>query len=360
MAGAIMHGQIDDQVTVPISYVDTLLDSLRAQNADVTGLLDSLNITAAELEQSEFSAALYGKVYQRAMWMMQDESFGMLSEGRVPNGALRMMCLCIIHCPTIGAAINRCSEFYDICRGAGVKPVLRTTSRHAVVSIGPTAALSPADFQRSVANSESVTIRTSLSLWHHFTCWLAGRRVALQEVWFSCPKPADASDYEVLFQAPVRFSQPENCLLFDRAVLELPLLQTEESLQGFLKTAPYQLLVMVEGDNSLASQVRAIFGRDFSREMPDADTVAEYLNMSVTTLRRKLQKENCSFQQIKDDCRREAAVTYLSNPDLTNTDIAELLGFDEPSAFFRSFKRWLGITPGEYRRNLLEHGSSKT
>jgi AraC-like DNA-binding protein len=75
--------------------------------------------------------------------------------------------------------------------------------------------------------------------------------------------------------------------------------------------------------------------------------------MSVTTLRRRLQQESTSFQKIKDECRREAATSYLSYPDLSNNDIALLMGFDETSAFFRSFKKWTGMTPGDYRRSVL-------
>jgi AraC-like DNA-binding protein len=120
-----------------------------------------------------------------------------------------------------------------------------------------------------------------------------------------------------------------------------------------LKTAPYQLLVMVDDDNSLKSRVQSIIGRDFSREMPTAENIADSLNMSVTTLRRRLQKETTSFQKIKDECRREAATNYLSCSELSNTDVAVLMGFDETSAFFRSFKKWTGMTPGDYRRSAL-------
>ncbi len=339
--------------TVPTDYVLSLVRLLERQGADPGPLLEAVEIAPAELQRPEMSAKKYSKLYQKAMLTVRDEYFGMPSGGRVPNGTFRMMCLCIIHCATLGQAVQRCSEFHDIARGSKVKPVLEQRGRSAAIAMGGVESVDDEEFHRLMADCPPSVIRTGLSAWHHFLCWLAGRRVELSGVDFSFAKPNDFVDYEVLFQAPLRFGQPSNQLRLEAGQLELPLVQTEESLEGFLKTAPYQLLVMVDGDNSLKSRVQAIIGRDFSREMPSAEAVAHSLNMSVTTLRRRLQQERTSFQKIKDECRREAAINYLSYPDLSNNDIAALMGFDETSAFFRSFKKWTGMTPGDYRRSVL-------
>jgi len=340
-------------ITVPTSYVRSLLKSLDAPESDLQSLLDTAEITPADFEAAEFPAAKYSKLYQKVMWVMRDESYGMPSGGQVPNGTFRMMCLCVIHCKTVGQAISRCAEFYEICSGARIKPTLEVRGRHAQVAMGPMDSVSKTEFLGIINKSSETSIRTALSVWHHYICWLAGRRLELESVSFSFPKPSNATDYEVLFQSQIQFDQPENVIQFSSSLLELPIVQTEESLQGFLKTAPYQLLVMVDDDNSLKSRVQSIIGRDFSREMPSAESVADILNISVTTLRRRLQKEDTSFQIIKDECRREAATNYLSCPELTNNDVAELMGFDETSAFFRSFKKWTGMTPGDYRRSAL-------
>ncbi|NJR70784.1 MAG: helix-turn-helix transcriptional regulator, partial [Synechococcales cyanobacterium CRU_2_2] len=49
------------------------------------------------------------------------------------------------------------------------------------------------------------------------------------------------------------------------------------------------------------------------------------------------------------EIRRQLAVQYLQNPRLTSSEIAFLLGFSENTAFSRAFRRWEGMTPGEYR-----------
>ncbi len=339
------------KASVPMSSVRYLLKAVEEQGLDRQAILASLDIAQDEIEQNDsFSAYRYGMLYQKIMWLMQDESFGMLSGGKVPNGTFRMMCLCIIHARSLAHALYRCSDFYEICRGPTVKPVLIKKGRFAMVTFAP--------LDSSVENIDSLVVpeskeqlRTTLSMWHHFICWLIGRRLNLKAAYFTSERPDDVEYYKTLFQSEVKFNQHANALVFPASYLDMPIVQTEDSLRGFLKTAPYQLLVMVENDNSLKSQVMAMLGKDFSREMPSAEEVASALNMSVSTLRRRLNDEKTSYQHIKDDCRKEAAITYMNAPQLSINDIAALMGFDEPSAFFRSFKKWTGMTPGEYRKS---------
>jgi AraC-like DNA-binding protein len=108
---------------------------------------------------------------------------------------------------------------------------------------------------------------------------------------------------------------------------------------------------MEDDSTSLTSQIVALIGRDFSMPIPTAKEVANTLNMSLSKLRRRLLDEGTTFQKIKDECRRKTAVNYMNSPQLSINDVAVLMGFDETSAFFRSFKRWTGMTPGEYRQS---------
>jgi hypothetical protein len=148
--------------------VHSLLKSLDAQGSSLQTLLDVAEITPQDFEQDEFPASKYGKLYQKVMWVMRDESYGMPSGGRVPNGTFRMMCLCVIHCKTVGQAIQRCGEFYEICRGARIKPTLETRGRHAQVNMSPVEPVAREEFMEIINSSTEMSIRTALSVWHHY------------------------------------------------------------------------------------------------------------------------------------------------------------------------------------------------
>ena len=87
-----------------------------------------------------------------------------------------------------------------------------------------------------------------------------------------------------------------------------------------------------------------------------ADSVAKALGMSARTLRRRLEAENTTFQELRDALRKGRALEHMRESQLTISEIAYLLGFGETSAFHRAFRRWTGKTPAQYRREIAVAG----
>jgi len=340
-------------ITIPANYARHLFSQVEAQGYDVDELIRYVGICAQDIEDEKpISAERFSAFYQRVMYIAQDEYFGMISVGKVPNGTFRMMCLAIIHSRTLGEAINRASDFHEICRGARIKPLLVRRGRYAKVSFASLDCMDEQEAQQFFSSQAPVEIVNSLSMWHHFMSWLIGERVALKAAYFKFPADPTLSNVRARFCSEIRFAQHDTTMVFPARYLDYPVVQNETTLKAFLKTAPYQLLVMVGSEgSSLREQVIGLIGRDFSLATPSAEQVAKTLNMSLSTLRRRLLDENTSYQKIKDECRRDSAMSYMNSPELSITDVAGLMGFDEPSAFFRSFKRWTGMTPGEYRHS---------
>jgi AraC-like DNA-binding protein len=88
--------------------------------------------------------------------------------------------------------------------------------------------------------------------------------------------------------------------------------------------------------------------------MPLIDQVADYFNMSSRNLRRRLKEEDSSYQSIKDTLRQNHAMTLLNGKDMAINQIAREVGFNEPAAFTRAFKKWTGQSPRDYREKGRE------
>ena len=111
-----------DTTSVPTSYALSLIQAANDNGCDTDDLLRELGIDHEELKETRFCSAIkYGQLYQRLMFLMQDETFGMFSGGKVRNGSFRLMCLTVIHCSNLRQAMLRANEFCEICRGFFVK-----------------------------------------------------------------------------------------------------------------------------------------------------------------------------------------------------------------------------------------------
>lgn len=334
---------------VPTRFVRTLLRMVDDRGYDFSAVLNRAGLDFDPLDaadpayRDEISAMQYSRVYQSVLSLLQDKTFGTTRSELVAPGAFRMMCYCIISCRNLGQAIERASEFYRTFYDERSQLYANFSDQYARVGYRTTL--------REERSRVAAADAYGLSMWHRFFGWLCGRPIELKRVDFTGDTPERLEKYEALFGCPLYFNQVNDLLYFDSGCLSWPVAHTEHSLREFLRTAPYQLLLM-ESDprgNNLSAQVKAMIGQDFSEGFPAFETISSALNMSAPTLRRRLKREGTTFQQLKDEARCEAAKLCLDRPELSINDVALQMGFTDPSAFHRSFKKWTQQTPGQFR-----------
>ena len=335
---------------VPTKFAKSLLKLAEQRHFDVKQILVNAGLDFNPQDAScteHISAIHYSRIYQQILTLLQDDSFGMPPGKGMSAGAFRMMCYAIIHCETLNKAIRRLVEFIEIFYD--IEMQLEFTQH------GDIATISYPNYKETVMAKGRAGEAYGLALWHRFFSWLIGLPIELQAVRLISPEPKNEDSYSRLFGVQVEFASEANGIDFNTRFLELPISQNEASLRDFLRTAPYQMMVEPQEAqlSELVGNVRSVMGYDLSQGFPGFEVVASKLNMSAPTLRRHLRKEGVSYQGLKDQCRKEAAVAYLSRPELSVSAVAALMGFTDPSAFHRSFKKWTGLTPGQYRSDEL-------
>lgn len=349
------QGPIPIAELVPTQFAASLARMLLERGIDPIHAMQSAGLAFDVLDAnapgygSEVPALAYSRLYRYVMTALQDESFGLRREVGMKPGAFRMMCYTLLGCPDLGHAIRRMSEFHETFYGGSLTLSLAVEGESARLGVHVAAeALVDPDPSSPMSAAAAAC---ALSMWHRFCGWLIGHPLPLERVDLSGEAPASLDRYVQLFNCEPRFGASMPSCVFPAGYLAYPLVHNEDSLHEFLRTAPYQLLIMPAdaGRQSLIDQVRALVGHDFSRGFPSFERITELLHMSAPTLRRRLKREGTTFQELKDDCRRKASTDYLNRPELSINDVAILMGFTDPSAFYRSFKKWTGMTPGEYR-----------
>jgi len=195
------------------------------------------------------------------------------------------------------------------------------------------------------------SMEASLAYSLAFCRWMTGQPIKPLQVLFQGPPPADLKPFEQVFQGPLRFNADHYGLLFERADMDMPLPTANESLAQLHDRFAGEYLARF-ADTRVTHAARQVLCRLLPQGEPKREAVAQALHLSQRTLQRRLQEEGGSFQQLLDDTRRELAQQYLAQPGLSLLEVAYLLGFADPSNFFRAFRRWFGLTPGEYRARL--------
>jgi AraC-like DNA-binding protein len=175
------------------------------------------------------------------------------------------------------------------------------------------------------------------------------------EAWYQCPRPAGIDRARAL-GCPVRYDAPEMRLVMRRAPLEQPLPRHDPKLFAYLARHAQAIVTRLPQSNRISERVQRLLTETLQSGEPVQTDIARKLALSERTLQRRLREEDTSFAQILDGVRRELAERYLQNPATTLHEVAFLLGYSEPSAFHRAFRRWTGVTPQVFRRSVTSLG----
>lgn len=325
--------------TIAIGFVHEALVVVRQRGLDTAALLRQAGISPAllESEQARVSPERYGALWLLIARTLDDEFFG-LDSRPMKCGSFTLLCHSVLHSDTLTTALRRALRFLRL--------VLDDLSGTLSIENG----IAQIRLDERNGPHRMFAYATYLVMLHGLACWLIGRRIPILGAEFRCDEPPGLAEYRVLFCADARFDRPETRIAIDAACLDLPVIQSERSIKAFLRGAPANFLVKYHNSAGLTARIRRRLRQSAPADWPDFETLARQLQMTASTLRRRLDEEGQPYRSIKDDLRRDLAITYLGQPGGTLVDVAHALGFAEPSAFHRAFKKWTGTNPGEYRQ----------
>jgi AraC-like DNA-binding protein len=172
-------------------------------------------------------------------------------------------------------------------------------------------------------------------------------------VCFLNPAPDDVRPYEDYFGCAVEFEQASTIVRFPINQLDLPLRQPDPALLSLLEAQADKLLAELPQGDGFDREVRRAISRRFRTGEPALSAVAGDMNLSGRSLQRKLQARGFSFQHLLDETRLMLAKDYLRDGHLQLTEVAQMLGYSEQSAFNHAFRRWTGHSPRQYRQRKL-------
>ncbi|WP_044875294.1 AraC family transcriptional regulator [Pseudomonas sp. LFM046] len=177
---------------------------------------------------------------------------------------------------------------------------------------------------------------------------LVNAELPVREARFRIAEPADIEPWRELLGVAPRFGASDNCVVFARALLDLPLPGANSLVAQHCEEQCKAILARRRKRAGFAGRIRDLL---LARpgQLPDMERLAQELHMTSRTLRRKLAAEDTSFRQLQEEVLGALAEELLVSTGLSLEEIAERLGYGDVSNFIHAFKRWKGVTPHQYR-----------
>ncbi len=175
---------------------------------------------------------------------------------------------------------------------------------------------------------------------------------------FTHAEPSYRAEYDRIFGVPLFFESHMNGFLIDEAILNLKLPRTNPYLSEIMSARAEELLKSLERSKTTRGRVENLLVPILHTGEATVEMIASKLGLSRQTLFRKLKAEGVTFEQVLDELRHQMALYYLNGKKVSVNQTAYLLGFSEPAAFSRAFKRWTGSSPRTMQASKIENNQN--
>ena len=319
-----------------------LLDQAEVYGLDRRKLLREADLDRRELRDPDSRIQARKTIHLwRAIFRELDRSdLGIRFGERISVRQIGLVGYTMLHSPTLGEALRRLVRFGAIIDET-YPPSLEVSRDRAEYSLEPlpeqrVTLARLADFD----NTAHLTVMRELT----------GIDLVPLEAHFPyLEPPSDLSAHRDFFRCELKFDQPMIKLVYKREHLDLPVREADVALGGYLEELAETILEALAPAGTLAETVERELWSGLKDGRPSLERVASALHTSPRTLQRKLRREGTSFAELLDDFRHRMATALLEDEQLAVYEIAYLLGYSEPSTFYRAFKRWTDRSPREYR-----------
>ena len=311
------------------------LDAFESLGCDRARVLRAAGLTERDFDDPDaaLTDAACAAFFQEALHQRPIPNFGLRVAEQIPIGAYPLLDYLVLTSDSVGEGFRRLAKYLHLVGSRS--------------ELGIDEDRDPVEVHLAPCNPFNAEFTLALAVLHFRRETGGGfgaARLCLRH------RPDDPGEIERRLGCPVRAECETDELDVPRAIWRLPLRRRDSLLHAILKTQADEMLARLGSDDGTAPRVRRALAGRISGGDTTVAAVARSLGSSPRSLQRRLREEDTSYQEVLDQVRRDAAEHYLASSTLSCAEVGYLVGFSEPAAFTRAFKRWRGMTPVEWRR----------
>jgi AraC-like DNA-binding protein len=165
--------------------------------------------------------------------------------------------------------------------------------------------------------------------------------------------PEKTEPFTTYYGVEPQFGSPLYELVYPPGLTELPIATFNSRLRDYFDEECQRLVSQTASGPSMVEQLRKLLINAMDGGDTSIETMAKRLGQSSRSLQRHLSDEGTRYSDVLADVRAEFAKRYLARGTISASEVAYLLGFTEPPAFFKAFRRWTGMTPREFQAGAV-------
>ena len=329
-----------DTLKIAITKIAPLIELIKKKGIDVNIFLSDAGLDADILNSPDNKITLekYHALFTKGASLTNDRFFG-LHAGESFTMMSNILGYLMMNCTNTGEALRKYTQYQQLTEDIKKFDIIQNKN-NIIIEIS----IKDDELDRDM-HLVDYNLSGFVSYWRALT----GKQFPAIETSFRHQGTFDISEYARIFKSRLTFRAEKNAFVVPKESTAIPILQPNEELLLYFEKHINDILKRVSIEETLTDKVRKNLIKSIKGDVPSIVEISKHFSMSVRSLQNKLNDEDTTYSAILNSLRKEMAIEYLKDKNVTIAEISFLLGFSEPSAFHRSFKKWTNATPNMFR-----------
>lgn len=313
--------------------IQGILYGATQHGARLSELCSAIGIAAEDLGDSEIKVPFEQscKTWEQAVRLTKNNLLGLHIGESSTASVLGMVGNLMQSSPDLLSAFEKMTQFVSVATDMILFGVKR--NGHEVILTYKPATL----WTKTYPGGARHAIEQSMSGTLHVFCLLAGKKIKPLRTTFKHKRAGDLAEYLRVFGDNIQFNTAGNHLIFKKEDLLAPVVSQDKTL-----FAIFEKMLKEKKSNkhqTLTAQIRQLARTDFQGQIPSLEVIASRMNMTPRTLQRRLADEGVTFRSLVATIQKDLASELLKLKGRVS-QVSDLLGYSDPRAFRRAYKKW--------------------
>lgn len=335
---------MSQSIILPVSYIQIAIRELSNKGITAEQILEGTELSVHSLQEDDYiSLDQFISVILNTRKLSNNPAIGLLLGSILHPSTHGSVGWAAINSPTLSDAINIFQRYSQV-RTPFILYTTLTQGDQYIIRLTLTDNLKAA---------HTIFIEAMLMLLQHIIEFILGRPMTEASLYMNSFTPSYVDSYRQYFHCPIHFNSGHLEIRLPLSWKDIPNPNADKHMYQIALEQCQEAHHQLQRNVNISTEIYDYLSANLSHS-PTLKHTAMHFGITPRTLIRRLKDQHTSFQKIKDDVYAFQASSYLRRSTITIDTLSVIFGYSDPANFRRSFKRWFGISPQQYREQQTE------